>query len=93
MREVGTTNRTKLSDYEKAICEQTSLILKVHPSNYRITGFTDKPSVSELAGLAHAKGILLYEDAGSGALIDLNEMGLSDEPVISEFFISGSGYC
>lgn len=90
LREVGTTNRTKLSDYEKAIDEQTALILRVHPSNYRISGFTDKPSVSELAGLAHEKGILLYEDAGSGAMINLDELGLVDEPVISESIAAGA---
>lgn len=90
LREVGTTNRTKLSDYEKAIGDQTVLILKVHPSNYRITGFTDKPSVSDLSGLAHEKGILLYEDAGSGAMIDLNELGLADEPLISESIAAGA---
>ncbi len=90
LREVGTTNRTKLSDYEKALSEQSALILKVHPSNYRIVGFTEKPSVSELARLAHENAILLYEDAGSGAMIDLNDFGLNDEPVISQSLAAGA---
>jgi L-seryl-tRNA(Ser) seleniumtransferase len=90
LKEVGTTNRTKVSDYEKAICENTRLILKVHPSNYRIVGFTEAASVSELADLASRKEILLYEDAGSGALFDLSEYNLSDEPVISRSIEAGA---
>ncbi len=82
MIEVGTTNRTKLSDYEHAITEQTRMILRVHPSNYRIVGFTAAPSLVELAALAHEKNLLLYEDAGSGALSDLGAYGLQGEPVI-----------
>lgn len=89
LREVGTTNRTKLSDYEKAINENTRMILKVHPSNYRIIGFTESPAVSGLADLAHARGLSLYEDAGSGALTDLSGFGLSDEPVISHSINAG----
>ncbi len=90
LREVGTTNRTKLADYEKALGFQTALILRVHPSNYRIVGFTDKPSVSDLSGLAREKGVLLYEDAGSGAMIDLSDLGLNDEPIISQSLAAGS---
>ena len=89
LREVGTTNRTKIADYEKAISENTGLILKVHPSNYRIVGFTAMPSVEELADLAHRHEILLYEDAGSGAMLDLSEYGLDDEPVISRSIAAG----
>ena len=84
LREVGATNRTRISDYEKAITENTCLLLKVHPSNYRIIGFTAVPSIAELADLAHRNDILLYEDAGSGALFDLSEYGLNDEPIISQ---------
>ena len=80
--EVGTTNRTKLSDYENAINENTGLILSVHPSNYRIVGFTSSVGVDGLAQLAHSHGLLFYEDAGSGALIDLKEFGLDEEPMI-----------
>jgi L-seryl-tRNA(Ser) seleniumtransferase len=90
LREVGTTNRTKLSDYEKAIGENTKILVRVHPSNYKIVGFTEKPSLADLAQLAHRKGILLYEDAGSGALFDLRKFGLTDEPVISESLADGA---
>ncbi len=82
LKEVGATNRTRISDYENAVSEQTRMILKVHPSNYRIVGFTAAPSLSELAELAHRNDILLYEDAGSGAIFDLSEYGLTDEPII-----------
>jgi len=90
LREVGTTNRTKLGDYEKAINDNTSMILKVHPSNYRIVGFTAAPSLSDLAELAHSKNVLIYEDAGSGAVSDLSAIGLVDEPVIGESIGSGA---
>ena len=90
LREVGTTNRTKLADYEKAIDQTTRLILRVHPSNYRIVGFTSTPTVFELSALAHKHGILLYEDIGSGALIDLGEFGLNDEPVVSHSIAAGA---
>lgn len=90
LREVGTTNRTRASDYEKAINENTRLLLKVHPSNYRIIGFTAAPNLSELAELAHRRDILLYEDAGSGAIFDLAEYGLTDEPVISQSVLAGA---
>jgi L-seryl-tRNA(Ser) seleniumtransferase len=90
LREVGTTNRTRVSDYEKVINENTRLILKVHPSNYRIVGFTAAPSLSELAELAHRHNILLYEDAGSGAMFDLSEYGLTDEPVITDSIKAGA---
>lgn len=85
LREVGTTNRTKLKDYEKAINQNTRVILKVHPSNYRIVGFTATPPLIDLADLAHSKGLLLYEDAGSGALVYLGrKYGMSNEPLISQ---------
>lgn len=82
MIEVGTTNRTRLSDYRKAMSEKTRLVMRVHASNYRIVGFTKTPTLSELAGLAHDAGLILYEDAGSGALVDLSEYGIEGEPVI-----------
>ena len=88
--EVGTTNRTRLSDYARAITEQTRLVMRVHPSNYRIVGFTSAPTLAELAELAHEKSLLLYEDAGSGALIDLSRFGLTGEPVISESIRDGA---
>jgi L-seryl-tRNA(Ser) seleniumtransferase len=90
MVEVGTTNRTKLEDYRRALNERTRLIMRVHPSNYRIIGFTASPSVAELSGLAKGAGLPLYEDAGSGVLFDLSQYGLGDEPVISESLSSGA---
>lgn len=90
MVEVGTTNRTRLSDYRKAINENTRLLMRVHTSNYRIVGFTKTPGLSELAELAHEAGLLLYEDAGSGALVDLTTHGISGEPVIRESIKSGA---
>lgn len=90
LREVGTTNRTKLADYEDAIGDKTRMILRVHPSNYRIVGFTAMPTVAELAELAHSKDLLLYEDIGSGALIDMSGFGLGDEPVVRESIDNGA---
>jgi L-seryl-tRNA(Ser) seleniumtransferase len=89
LREVGTTNRTKLVDYDRAICDDTRLILRVHPSNFRITGFTSTPALSELSELAGKRGLLLFEDAGSGALVELSRIGL-DEPVISGSIKAGA---
>jgi len=89
LREVGTTNRTKLSDYEGAIGERTRMLLRVHPSNYRIVGFTAAPALSELAQLAHRNDLLLYEDIGSGALIDLAQRGVRDEPVVAASLAAG----
>jgi L-seryl-tRNA(Ser) seleniumtransferase len=89
MVEVGTTNRTRLADYERAITPQTRLILRVHPSNYRIVGFTAAPALAALAALAHEHNLPLYEDAGSGALISLGAYNL-DEPVISESIAQGA---
>ena len=84
LNEVGTTNRTKISDYEKAIGENTGLLLRVHPSNFRVVGFTSAPEIGDLAKLAHDHGSILVEDAGSGASEAIASIGLSDEPVISK---------
>ena len=89
MVEVGTTNRTKLADYERAITAETRLIMRVHPSNYRIVGFTSAPALAELCALAHSRDLPVYEDAGSGALLDLGPYGL-DEPVIRESVRQGA---
>lgn len=88
--EVGTTNRTRLSDYARAVGERTRLLMRVHPSNYRIVGFTSAPTLAELARVAHEHGLLLYEDAGSGALVDLAPHGLSGEPVIRDSISQGA---
>lgn len=82
MVEVGTTNRTRLSDYKKAMSSHSRVIMRVHTSNYRIVGFTQTPLLSELSELAHASQLLLYEDAGSGALIDLTGFGIEGEPIV-----------
>ncbi len=90
MVEVGTTNRTRLSDYEQALNGNTRLILRVHPSNYRIVGFTAAPDLAELARLAHDHSLPLYEDAGSGLLFDFSDCGLEGEPVIPESIRRGA---
>ena len=79
LREVGTTNRTRASDYENAISERTRLLLRVHRSNFEITGFTEQASPAELAALARKRGIPLMEDLGSGALFDLRAVGINGE--------------
>lgn len=88
IREIGTTNRTRLDDYREAMTPATRVILRVHPSNFRISGFTEKPSLRELAGLAHERGIPLYEDLGSGCLVDLKPYGI-DEPLVSDSIEAG----
>ena len=89
LREVGTTNRTRLADYEKAINERTRLLLRVHRSNFEITGFTEQPSVAELVDLARTKRIPLMEDLGSGALVDLQSFGIHGEPSVLDSLRSG----
>jgi L-seryl-tRNA(Ser) seleniumtransferase len=89
LREVGTTNRTRISDYQNAINENTRLILRVHPSNYRIVGFTERPSLQEIAALSRQTGIPSFEDLGSGCLLDLAPYGVKDEPVVCESFKAG----
>jgi L-seryl-tRNA(Ser) seleniumtransferase len=79
MVEVGTTNRTRVADYEHAIGERTAAILRVHTSNYRVTGFTESASLDELASIARARGIVLIDDLGSGAL-----EAIADEPTIAD---------
>jgi len=81
LREVGSTNRTKLVDFENAINPATRMLLRVHPSNYRIVGFTAMPGIAPLAEIAEKHGVLLYEDIGSGALADLAPYGLGGEPL------------
>ena len=77
LREVGTTNRTRLSDYEKAIDEETGLILKVHTSNFRIVGFTEEADIKSLVTLGQKRRIPVIDDLGSGCMIDLDNYGLS----------------
>jgi L-seryl-tRNA(Ser) seleniumtransferase len=90
MVEVGTTNRTHLSDYQQAISDATAVLLRVHPSNYRIVGFTSRPELGELAELAHAKGLILVDDLGAGALADLEAFGLPHEPTVPDSVQAGA---
>ena len=89
LREVGTTNRTHLSDYEAAIGEDTALILKVHTSNFKILGFTSEVKLREIADLAHSHHLPVMEDLGSGCLIDLSKYGLDREPTAQEAIKEG----
>jgi L-seryl-tRNA(Ser) seleniumtransferase len=90
LREVGTTNRTHLADYEAAIGANTALLLKVHTSNYRIVGFHAEVSLTELVAIGQTRGIPVMEDLGSGALIDLSRYGLPKEPVVAERIAAGA---
>nr|MDQ2898368.1 L-seryl-tRNA(Sec) selenium transferase [Acidobacteriota bacterium] len=88
LREVGTTNRTRLSDYAEAITDKTRLLLRVHPSNFRITGFTSRPELRELVALGRERAIPVYEDLGSGCVIDLKPFGI-DEPLVRDSIRAG----
>ena len=89
LREVGTTNKTHLYDYENAINENTSLILKIHKSNYRIVGFADEVSIEDLAKLGSKHNVPVMFDLGSGCLIDLKPFGIHDEPSVKEIVKTG----
>jgi L-seryl-tRNA(Ser) seleniumtransferase len=91
LREVGTTNRTRVADYEKAVNERTRLLLRVHRSNFEISGFTEQPRVEELVMLAEKRRIPLMEDLGSGALVDLEQFGIRGEPTVLDSLRAGVG--
>jgi L-seryl-tRNA(Ser) seleniumtransferase len=88
--EVGATNRTHLKDYAKAITENTAAIMRVHPSNFRVVGFTSEVPAAELAKLAHERGLIFMDDLGSGALVDLRPFGLPHEPTARESIEAGA---
>jgi L-seryl-tRNA(Ser) seleniumtransferase len=88
--EVGATNRTHLTDYVRAFTPETAAIMRVHPSNYRIVGFTAEPPLKELANLAHTRGTLLIDDLGAGALVPLESFGLPHEPTVNESIQAGA---
>jgi len=89
LREVGTTNRTHIEDYRAAINERTRLLLRVHPSNFRIVGFTARPELPELSALGRECGLAVYEDLGSGCLADLRPYGV-DEPLVADSLAAGA---
>jgi len=89
LREVGTTNRTHIDDYREAINERTRLLLRVHPSNFRIEGFTARPELGELAALARERGVALYQDLGSGCVADLRAFGV-EEPLVADSIRGGA---
>ena len=88
LREVGTTNRTRIEDYRAAVTERTRLMLRVHPSNFHITGFTGKPTLRELTALGTECGVPVFEDLGSGNVVDLRNYGVA-EPLVTESFAAG----
>jgi L-seryl-tRNA(Ser) seleniumtransferase len=85
LREVGTTNRTRAADYERAVTGETALLLRVHQSNFRVIGFTEQPALSELAAVAHLHDLPLVDDLGSGALRDV-----ADEPTAAQSLAAGA---
>ncbi len=90
LREVGTTNKTRIADYEAALGPETALLLRVHPSNFRIRGFAERPTLREVSELGRRRGIPLVEDVGSGCLLDLRPYGIADEPVPQESLSQGA---
>jgi L-seryl-tRNA(Ser) seleniumtransferase len=88
--EVGTTNKTRLSDYETAISENTAMLLKVHQSNFRMVGFTEQVPLKELVKLGRRYGLLVVEDLGSGALVDVSRAGIEKEPTVQESVRDGA---
>jgi len=89
LREVGTTNRTNVNDYRAAINERTRLLLRVHPSNFRIEGFTARAELTELVALARERGVSIYEDLGSGCVTDLRAFGV-EEPLVTDSIRAGA---
>ncbi|MCP4189845.1 MAG: L-seryl-tRNA(Sec) selenium transferase [Planctomycetaceae bacterium] len=90
LREVGTTNKTRIQDYERAINEQTGALLRVHPSNYLVTGFTSEASLKELVELGKRKNLPVIDDIGSGATIDFARFGLAGEPIAGDSITAGA---
>ena len=89
LKEVGTTNKTHLWDYDRAITEKTRALMKVHTSNYRIVGFSETPTLVELVELGHSRGLPVIEDLGSGCLVDLQQFGILGEPTVQDSVRAG----
>ena len=89
LREVGATNKTHLSDYERAIRPETKALMKVHTSNYRIVGFSETPELADLVTLGHSHGLPVLEDLGSGCLVNLANYGIQDEPSVQDSLKAG----
>ena len=92
LREVGTTNKTRISDYAAAINDSTGILLKVHPSNYQLSGFTQSVSIAELVALGRSHNLPVIHDIGSGALLDLTQFGFGDEPVAGVSIEAGARF-
>jgi len=92
LREVGTTNKTHLSDYEEAISDRTAMIMHVHTSNYRVVGFAESPGVAELAQLAHDHNLIMFDDLGSGALLDDEMWAKENEPTVATSLNAGADF-
>jgi L-seryl-tRNA(Ser) seleniumtransferase len=90
MVEVGTTNKTHARDYERAITVNTAALLRVHPSNYKIHGFTSEVSLDEMVQIAHKHGLVLIDDVGAGSLVDMSQFGFEPEPTLLQSVASGS---
>jgi L-seryl-tRNA(Ser) seleniumtransferase len=90
LREIGTTNKARLADYRQAISEHTKAILKVHPSNFRVVGFTEEVGLADLVRLGQQHQVPVIDDVGSGALIDFARYGLHDEPVVQQSIAAGA---
>ncbi len=88
--EVGTTNKTHLRDYENAISEETAAILRVHPSNYKIQGFSSEVPLKPIVDLAHANGLIAFDDVGAGSLVDFSKYGFAKEPTLAESIADGA---
>jgi L-seryl-tRNA(Ser) seleniumtransferase len=90
MVEVGTTNKTHARDYERAITENTAALLRVHPSNYKIHGFTSEVPLEEMVQIAHKRGLILIDDVGAGSLVDMSQFGFEPEPTLRQSVAAGS---
>lgn len=90
LKAIGTTNKTRAVDYENAVNEETGALMLVHPSNFKIVGFTESASIEELVAIGRAKNLPVIDDVGSGALLDFAKFGLDDEPVVTESVTAGA---